>query len=347
MPQKKRIPWEEAGWLKRAGAWIEAELARRAIQRTGPIEQPHTYPWSIVLRVSTREGILFFKATAPLPSHEVALTQALAAWRPDCMPELLAADVKLGWMLMRDAGRMLRDFIRPTRDLEPWVTVLPLYAGLQIELSSRASQLLALGAPDRRLEALPGLYTGLLADAEILCIDQPTGLTTAEYGRLQGLAPRFARICAQLASCGFPESLNHGDFHDGNVLLRDGRITFFDWGDCCLTHPFVSLRTTFVSMENSLQLEDYAFTPGMARLRDLYLQSWSGFASREMLLEAFSLSRCVAPVVGALGWYPTVASVEGAAREKYKHILPSLLQEFLAYEAELSAQENGKPGGGA
>jgi len=337
MTKQSQIPWEQQpGWLQGASDWIEAELARRAIRLTAPIEQPHTYPWSIVLRVPTSEGILFFKATAPLPSHEVALTQALAAWRPDCMPELLAVDVKRGWMLMRDAGRMLRDFIRPARDLEPWVPVLPLYAGLQIEMSRRLSQLLALGAPDRRLAALPGLYIGLLADADILYIDQPSGLTSAEYGRLQELAPRFARICAQLASCGIPESLNHGDFHDGNVLLREGRITFFDWGDCSLTHPFISLRTVFVSIENSLQLEDYALTPDIVRLRDLYLQSWATFASGEKLLEAFTLSRCVAPVVGALGWHPTVASVEGAAREKYKHILPSLLQEFLVYEGELS-----------
>jgi hypothetical protein len=335
MSKPKQIPWEAAGWLKEASDWIEAELGRRAISLTGPIEQPHTYPWSIVLRVPASDGILYFKATAPLPSHEVALTRALAAWRPDCMPELLAVDLKRGWMLMRDAGRMLRDLIRPTRDLEPWVAVLSLYAGLQLEMSGRVSQLLALGVPDRRLAALPGLYTGLLADAEILRIDQPAGLTSAEYGRLQELGPRFAGICAQLASYGIPESLNHGDFHDGNVLLRDGEIVFFDWGDCSVTHPFISLRTVFVSVENSLQLEDYAFTPEMIRLRDLYLQSWSGFAPPDKLLEAFTLSRCLAPVVGALAWHPTVASVEGSAREKYQHILPSLLQEFLVYEGGL------------
>jgi hypothetical protein len=332
----KQIPWENPDWLGRATGWIKATLVEHAIEPAGPIEQPHTYPWSIVLRVPTSEGPLFFKATAPLPSHEVALTHALAAWRPDCMPELLATDLKRGWMLMRDSGKMLREFIRPARDLTPWRAVLPLYAGLQIELAERVPQLLALGAPDRRLAALPGLYAGLLADAAIFNLDQPAGLTSDEYRRLLELAPRFARLCAELAAFDIPESLNHGDFHDGNVLLNEGRITFFDWGDCSVTHPFISLRTVFVSIENSLQLEDYAFTPEMAGLRDLYLESWRQIAPHGKLLAAFELSRCLAPVVGALGWESTVRSVEGEGREKYKHILPSLLQEFLFYESRLA-----------
>lgn len=337
MSHTEQAPWESPDWMEGAARWIQGVLAQHGITQSGPIEQPHTYPWSIVLRVPTQAGMLFFKATAPLPAHEAALTQALAAWRPDCMPELLAVDLKRGWMLMRDGGKMLREVIRPDRDIEPWRPVLPLYASLQVELSDRVPQLLALGAPDRRLATLPALYNRLLADAAIFRLDQPSGLTSDEYKRLLELKPRFAQVCADLAGCGIPESLNHGDFHDGNVLLRDGRVTFFDWGDCNLTHPFISLRTVFVSIETSLQLEDYAFTPEMAALLDLYLEPWGRFAGRETLLAAFQLSRCVAPIVGALGWEPVVRSVEGDGGEKYGHILPSLLQEFLLYESQLAA----------
>src|SRR5678815_6102596 len=96
----------------------------------------------------------------------------------------------------------------------------------------------------------------LLTDEPSLMIDQEKGLTSAEFHQLQDLTPRFEQICADLIAFGIPDSLNHGDFHDGNVLLKNGRITFFDWGDASVTHPFVSLLTFFVSIEISLELDD-------------------------------------------------------------------------------------------
>jgi Ser/Thr protein kinase RdoA (MazF antagonist) len=149
---------------------------------------------------------------------------------------------------------------------------------------------------------------------------------------MQELTPRFAQICKELAAFGIPETLNHGDFHDGNVLLRDGRITLFDWGDACVTHPFVSLRTFFVSIEMSLKLDDFSFTPEMAALLNLYLEPWQRFGTKENLLTAFSLSRCVASIVKTLAWYKTVSNLDDPFREKYAEIVPELLKEFLTYE---------------
>jgi hypothetical protein len=47
-------------------------------------------PWSVVLRVPTTAGACYGKAVAPALAHEVALTAALARWRPDCLPAVLA-----------------------------------------------------------------------------------------------------------------------------------------------------------------------------------------------------------------------------------------------------------------
>ena len=57
---------------------------------TGEIEQNHAYAWSTVMRVPSDAGMLFFKATAPETIYEIALTQKLAGWFPECMPELVA-----------------------------------------------------------------------------------------------------------------------------------------------------------------------------------------------------------------------------------------------------------------
>ncbi len=63
-------------------------------------------------------------------------------------------------------------------------------------------------------------------------------------------------MCEQLVQYHIPETLNHGDFHYGNVFVRGGRFSFIDWGDSCVSQPFYSLRTVLVSAEISLGLEE-------------------------------------------------------------------------------------------
>jgi hypothetical protein len=332
-----KLIWEHPAWRKEVESWLHAQANQHNIKITGPIEQPHIYPWSTVMRVPTSEGILFFKATAAETVYEAALTQKLSQWYPDRMPEFAAVDTARGWMLMRDGGERLRDSIRPTKDISPWNKVIRLFSELQVNAAEHVAELLSLGLPDWRLARLPKLYDQLLADKETIRLDQPKGLTSEEFDLVRSMAPRFKQICEELGAFGIPETVNHGDFHDGNVLVKDDRITLFDWGDGNISHPFVSLRTFFVSIEISLELEDYSFTPEMQALLNVYLAPWTRFASKEKLMQAYLLSRCVASIVKALTWHQTVAPLKGPLREEYEHIVPEFFREFVEYEKRLKA----------
>jgi hypothetical protein len=337
MSNQSQLLWQDPDWQKQATDWIHSEAKRHSIRITGEIEQPHAYAWSTVLHVPTDQGKLFFKATAQETIYEAALTLALAHWFPDCMPEFITVDTARGWMLMRDGGGQLRASIRPTKDLAPWRPVIARYAEVQIGLAEHITEMLSLRLPDHRLVVLPKLYSQLLTDEESLMIDREKGLTSAEWEQLKEKVSRFEQICTDLTAFGIPESINHGDFHDGNVLIKDGRITFFDWGDADVTHPFVSLRTFFVSIEISLDLEDYAFTPEMEELLNLYLEPWQKFAPKEDLLTAYQLSKPVASIVKALAWHQTVSRLPlgGSLREQYAGIVPNVLREFLYHEKML------------
>jgi hypothetical protein len=328
--QTTQLPWTQPGWFAQASTWIAAELDRLGIGVSGPIAQPHVRPWSTVLRVPTRTGDLYFKATAPLLAHEPVLTQALARWRPDCMLPILAADLERGWMLLPDGGTRLREIVRADQDLRHWEALLPIYAEMQIDLAGRVPELLALGAPDRRLAVLPARYEQLLADTDALRVDLPGGLTRAQTQRLHELAPRCAALCERLAGYRVPDSLHHGDFHDGNIFVRDGRYRFFDWGDSCAAHPFFSLRTAFVSVEMSLGLDEGS--DGFERLRDAYLEPWTRDESPTNLRAAFRLALPLAAVCGALAWQRAVSSLAEPFKEQYAEPVPSLLQEFLSAE---------------
>src|SRR5262245_51294805 len=328
--QPPQLPWTQPDWLAQASDWIDAELNCQGLRRSGPITQPHIRPWSTAMRVPMGSGDLYFKAVAPVLAHEPAITQALARWRPDCTLPVLAADLGRGWMLLPDGGTRLREVIRADRDLRHWEALLPVYAELQIELAGRLPELLAFGTPDRRPAALPALYTQLLDDVGAFRVDQAEGLTSAELRRLRELAPRFAALCEQVAGYNIPDSLHHGDFHDGNIFIRDGGYRFFDWGDSSVAHPFCSLRTTFVSAEISLELDEG--DPQLDRLRDAYLEPWTRYEPRESLLAAFTLSQRLASVTSALGWHRVVSPLDEALKAEYGHAVPALLQEFLAAE---------------
>lgn len=329
--------WQDPAWLKEVYAWIHAQANKQGISITGEIEQPHIYPWSTVLKISTDQGFLFFKATAAETIYESALTKKLAEYHPNTLPVLIGVETSRGWMLMRDGGEALRASVRPTKNIELWAPVIKLFSEVQAGSADHVSELLALGIPDWRLANLPKLYNELLSDAESIRVDQPKGLTAEELNRVRDLAPRFAEICKKLAGFGIPETINHGDFHDGNVLIKNGRITLFDWGDACISHPFVSLRTFFVSIEIALELDDYSFTPEMQKLLDVYLEVWQKFASKEKLQQAYLLSRCAASIVKTLSWHQTISSLKGEAREEYAHIVPEIFREFMEYEKRLNS----------
>jgi hypothetical protein len=321
------LPWTQANWFESASQWIGHQLEQYGLSPSGPIEQPHVRPWSTVLRVPASTGDLYFKAVAPALGHEPALTVALAGWRPDCMPEVLAADPARGWLLMRESGLALRRLIREDGHLRRWHRVLPLYAGLQAEMAARLPELHALGALDRRLATLPAQYERLLADTRALQIGQPHGLSAEAYQRLRDLTPRLATDCGLLATFGLPETLHHDDFHDGNIFVRDGRYTLTDWGESCAAHPFFTLVVMLRGAAHTLGLA--ANAPEVVRLREIYLEAWQTFAPRAALLEAYELAQPLGMVCRALTWHRVVTSLEEPVRSQYADAVPGWMGEFL------------------
>jgi hypothetical protein len=253
--------WRDPLWLAGAQEWIEGELARLGLRRDGEIEQPHVYPWSTVLRVPTAEGDLWFKANDVSLRHEAALVTILSARRPDCVPPLLGADAERGWMLMADAGTPLRQLQAEERELERWLDVLPLYAGVQRDLTGEVDELLAAGVPDLRLAMLPHAYERFVAEVGV-------------EERFRAATPRVAELCEQLAAYGIPETIQHDDLHDGQVFVRDGRYLLLDWGDACVSHPFCTLSVTLEGML-AWGVDDVEGSVDTAPFRDAYLAPWA------------------------------------------------------------------------
>jgi hypothetical protein len=323
-----QLPWDQVGWLDEIRLWITSALTTNGLQITGPLEQFHIRPWSTVVRIPTLDGLCYFKASSPALGCEAALTHFLASRFPQLSPSLIAVDPQRGWLLMRDSGTALRAIIRAQKSVQPWQTILPIYAGLQKSLAPQVDTILKLRVMDRRLEILPSLFAELLGDPDCLMIDQPDGLAQAELDRLYASIALFAAMCQRLSSYGIPATLHHDDLHDGNIFISNGQAIFTDWGESAVTHPFFSLVVMLRGTGNTLNLPPEA--PELVQMRDWYLQQWLSYAPLGDLQPIVALAEQIGLVNRALTWRHLLKHIPAAQKPSYASAVPAYLQDFLA-----------------
>ena len=293
--------WLDPSWRAEAEEWI-----RERVDVTGSIEQPHVYPWSTVLRVPTAEGPLWFKATTPeVHGFEPRLTEILAETCPDRVTELVEIDEDRAWMLMRDGGTRLRELEPP--DLSPWQGILPRYAELQIAVTPRADELLALGVPDMRPAGIPDAVESLLEDDHALMLGESEELRRDQRDELRRRLPELRALVEELEAFGIPATIQHDDLHDGQVFVRNGDVRILDWGDSCVSHPFHTLTVTLRALAWRHGIE-----PGsvqLLRLRDAYLEPFGApAAAADLAYRTGTLGR-------ALAWHRYVSAATPAERD--------------------------------
>ncbi len=297
--------WADPIWREAAEAWIHEIVAQGGNAVTGPINGIRFLPWSAVLRAPTTDGEVYFKACGPSQRHEPLLASFLAATRPDCMISVLATDTTHGWCLMPDGGPTLAGIIHePPGELGHWSRVLRLQAAVQRQLASAAGRLLQDGVPDRRPAALTELLEPLLERPDLLLAGHPGAMTRGDIARLQGMLPQLADLALELAAIGPPDTFVHDDFHEDHIFAtarpdRTWRYVFFDFGDACISHPFVQLvsQPRFAGNRFGVDVD-----PIQNRLREVYLAEWLDFAPHVMLDRALALALIIGCVARALTW---------------------------------------------
>jgi hypothetical protein len=296
-----RARWLDPVWRETAHRWVEEQLARLGRAVTGAVEQPHVRPWSTALSIPTSDGIVWFKAGGPGNRYEAALLDALARWDTKGILAPLAIDTNRGWLLLPDGGTRLRETIDGP-GLDHWERVLGGWGSLQRELSPRATELIALGVPDRRPSRLAEALKSLIDDPAV-------ELEGADRARLRDLLPTYARWCAELEAFGVQASLQHDDLHDGNVFVGPDGDRIFDWGDSSVSHPFGTLLVTFRSIASHGLGGGDTERRALVRLRDAYLEPWTDAHSRASLAAAVPLAMRVAIVGRSLSWKGALAGI--------------------------------------
>jgi Ser/Thr protein kinase RdoA (MazF antagonist) len=220
-------------------------------------------------------------------------------------------------MLMADAGRPLREAFDVPGQIAVLRRVLPAYAELQAATMQAIEPLLHLGLPDRRLDRLPDLLEELIA-----------GEALAELrGSVRSLLPALEQCCIELARSPYSAALDHGDLHPGNVLVHRDDYRFCDWGDSCITHPFVSMGVTFEMVLSQIPAADRV--EHARQLRDAYLRPWAPYGSPESLRANFLRALWVSDVVRALDFARMFAGGDEESRARWQPLIAKRLEEWV------------------
>ncbi|MCI2430620.1 aminoglycoside phosphotransferase family protein [Candidatus Acetothermia bacterium] len=296
----RRVPWYTKGWFATAQAWLQAQCKDLGIALV-EIEQARSWERSSLWRIKTNAGLFYFKAVPAMFSHEISLTQTLAAWYPENSPKVIAIDADRGWMLMEDVEGQSWDHVQNPKI---WEDALQRYAQIQIASAAHTDQLRVLGCPDRRLEKLIHQISALLADTDAMLPGEAGGLSQEEIATLKALGPQLKKLCAELRDCRIPHTLEHGDLWPGQIFFREQSPVFIDWSDAAISHPFFSLN--FLSDPIEMQPFLARSSDLRTRLRDAYLEPWAAYEPKERLSHIFALADRLAPLYYATLYHQSI-----------------------------------------
>lgn len=283
-------------------------------------------PWSTMIRLSTAQGDFYLKQTPSAISKEPLIIKLLADQFHASVPDVISSNDDLHCFLMRDSGNVLRDTLKVEFNSDLLCQAIKEYASIQRSTENHAENFIKLGVPDWRLAKLPILYDQILKQTDLLKVD---GMTDKELQTLQNLSPEFLSQCELLSNYGIPETIGIPDFNDNNTLLdqRTKRMTFIDWGEATITHPFFSLYNSLEQsiIHHGVKEADQTYN----KLQDVCLENWLGLTTKDQLLKAFNLSKQLRAVYDALGYYRLMTSVDQQALSSYYSNKPNRLAGHL------------------
>jgi aminoglycoside phosphotransferase (APT) family kinase protein len=113
---------------------------------------------------------------------------------------------------------------------------------------------------------------------------------------------------AEIETAAIPSSIQHDDFHGGNILVGPAGDRFFDWGDAVVAHPFSTLTTTFnsIAYHTGRTLDDPVFPP----LRDAYAAAWTDLRSAADLARVVDLACVLGCISKALAWERNLSGLD-------------------------------------
>lgn len=336
MPKVSNVQtWAAEPFLGEATAWVTAAAGSAGTRLTGEREQPHLRPWSSAIRYGAEPDDLWFKVNGRGTRHEGALVGVLGRLEPSLVPPVLAVDVDRGWSLTRDAGPVMRSVAAPEDLWDAWTRVLVRYGEAQLRLAAHVEQIRSTGLEDTSPARLPGHLRELLGELADVPPDAG-GVEAEELRRFEACLPEYDEWCAELAASDLPLSVQHDDLHSSNICWGGtaDSASIIDWGDASIGFPLATMLCTLNSIAWHVKTEVH--DPRVCRVRDAYLDVFSGYADHAALVRYVELARRTGGVARALSYRAALLGEPVATHREHDFPVRDWLRELLPEEDPLT-----------
>jgi hypothetical protein len=302
-------PFSRLGWMRRLQEWIRTILGPEGIQ-IREFQQLNGGGTFCLVRFETTHKPVWFKAVGEPNLREFPITLLLSELFPTYLPSILAADPVLNGWLMKSGGEVT---LRGVECADTWRGASRRLADLQIESIERTGRLLNTGCRDMRIETLASM-TAPFFEAMMRLMESQTKIPPAPLTRkeLLELASKTKEALHLFSELGVPDTLGHGDFNPGNILVDGRRCVFTDWADAHVGHPFLTFEYFLAHLRKSRPVVAIQ----EAELREAYRQRWVSTISTGSIDRALQLS----PLIAVYAY----AVANGAWRESKRLSVPGI-----------------------
>ncbi|MFF3514892.1 aminoglycoside phosphotransferase family protein [Streptomyces sp. NPDC002573] len=279
-----RAPWARAEGLRELIDWAGRTLEAAGRPVTGRVEQRRTWNLAGLFRLPTASGPVWLKATPHFAADEAATVRAFARVDPGLVPILLGGGER----------RILMEHI-PGEDCYgassgTVAAVMERFVAAQASLASN------------RPAGLRDWSTAVLPDRVEALLDGPVAaeLTSQELARVRELAGGWR----QLAECGLPDTVVHGDFHPGNWRSDGCRPVVLDFADAHWGNPVV----------DGLRAHDFLPEPARTTAARAWAEAWKAHAPGSDPVRALRLAEPLAQLMYAVRYQEFLDGIETSER---------------------------------
>ncbi len=286
---------------------------------------------SIVNKINTSQGVFYLKQTPPMLFIESDTISLLKAQGCHHIPTVIAKNDQYHCFLTTACGDVtLRAlFSKTSIDIDLLGRGIIHYASIQRSLENDIPKLIAFGLSDWRLDKFPLLYRKLIQETDLLIAD---GLSQKEILQLIQAYDFCVEQCERLAQYKIPETINHCDFQDNNMLISQetGEVSIIDWGETVISHPFFSLNTCLWNLTyfHNIKPDDFQYQI----LRRVCVSSWLGSHEECDLIIAFNIATKLLGIFAALNYkcmYEATANQSKTVQQEHPGSIAGCLRSFL------------------
>ena len=286
---------------------------------------------SIVSKINTSQGVFYLKQTPPALFLEPDTISLLQTQGCQHTPTVIAKNDRYHCFLTTDCGdiTLCTLFSKNKIDMSLLARGISHYVSIQRNLEQDIPKLIAIGLPDWQLDKFPLLYHKLLQETDLLIAD---GLTPKEITTLNQAYDFCAEQCERLSKYKIPETINHCDFQDNNMLFSEKteEISIIDWGEAVIGHPFFSLNTCLWNLTyfHKMKQNDTQYQA----LQRSCVASWLGSHEESDLIKAFNITKDLLGIFAALGYkriYEATSNQSKTVQEEHPGSIAGCLRSFL------------------